>query len=129
MFKNRKHKINSNIKRSNTLKKMYEMGQKNPNMGQKRLYDTPEKLKRAKINSHFKHKYGITVEQYDLMVKEQNGLCAICQKLEKLFVDHCHITGKIRGLLCLKCNLMLGSAVDNLDILNNGISYLKKQNE
>ena len=62
--------------------------------------------------------YGITIEQYKEMSEKQNGLCAICHKPEtqerkgikySLAVDHCHRTGKVRGLLCFKCNSAMGS--------------------
>jgi len=58
--------------------------------------------------------YGISVEQYEAMLKQQSGCCAICKKAPgenargRLHVDHCHKTGKIRGLLCVKCNMALG---------------------
>ncbi len=59
----------------------------------------------------FFKRYGITVEQYDAMLRQQNGLCAICGRAPKRFrlaVDHDHETGEIRGLLCTRCNLGLG---------------------
>ena len=62
--------------------------------------------------------YNITLEDYELMLKSQNGVCAICKrpetiknknnKIDPLSVDHCHTTGKIRGLLCRECNRLLG---------------------
>ena len=55
--------------------------------------------------------YGITVEQYGQMFEKQNGLCKICGEpgiSRRLAVDHCHKTGKVRGLLCWKCNMCLG---------------------
>lgn len=58
-------------------------------------------------------KYGMTLEDYDKMFVAQNGQCAICQKHQSelkhtLVVDHNHKTGKIRGLLCNRCNTLLG---------------------
>lgn len=62
--------------------------------------------------------YGITIEEYDAMNLKQKGVCAICKQPEtklnkngtvhKLAVDHCHKTGKVRGLLCFKCNAAIG---------------------
>lgn len=76
-----------------------------------------------------KREYGITLEQYDKLFKAQNGVCIICGGVNndgrKLFVDHDHNTGKIRGLLCYQCNLMLGNARDNLSILKSAVNYLK----
>ena len=61
---------------------------------------------------HFKRKYGITVEQYNQMLLIQNNTCKICKNMCKsgknLAVDHCHATGKVRGLLCATCNVNLG---------------------
>ncbi len=61
---------------------------------------------------HFKTKYGITLEDYENMFQSQNGVCKICKNKcstgKNLAVDHCHETGKVRGLLCAKCNVNLG---------------------
>lgn len=65
----------------------------------------PEKAKQRDRASKLKAKYGITIEQYDQMLAEQNGGCAICAKPgDPLHVDHDHETGKVRALLCLPCN-------------------------
>lgn len=75
--------------------------------------------------------YGLTFEQYDAMLLEQNGACAICGKVEKhsskgvLSIDHDHKSGKIRGLLCDTCNRGLGHFYDNVSLLHNAIKYLK----
>jgi hypothetical protein len=66
------------------------------------------------------------------MLEEQEHKCAICltsdTDLDKLLsVDHCHTTGKIRGLLCNNCNLALGNFKDNLNSLENAIKYLKNE--
>jgi hypothetical protein len=57
-----------------------------------------------------KRRYGITVEEYDELLSQQEGRCAICYRIveETLCVDHNHVTGKIRGLLCTRCNRSLG---------------------
>jgi hypothetical protein len=73
---------------------------------------------------------GWTQELYSIKFKEQNGSCAICHKPAKgraLDADHAHTNPPIpRGLLCNKCNQMIGLAGDDIRILENGISYLKK---
>ncbi len=76
-------------------------------------------------------KYGITEEEYQSMLAAQDNRCAICNTHtsslpRRLSVDHCHRTGKIRGLLCLKCNSLLGYAEDNEVILGTAISYLRR---
>ena len=62
------------------------------------------------------------------MFEKQNNKCAICGQefsdSNKAFVDHCHKTNRIRGLLCTKCNSLLGMANDNIEILQNAIKYL-----
>lgn len=64
---------------------------------------------------HIKRRYGVTEEEYNSLLESQDGSCALCDsKIEsyfgtdKLVVDHCHTTGKVRGLLCSACNLLLG---------------------
>ncbi len=79
-------------------------------------------------SSRLKHQYGITLQQRDALLDAQDGLCAICKspndsKLD-WHTDHCHATGKVRGVLCHHCNLMLGHARDNSDVLANAIKYL-----
>jgi hypothetical protein len=70
--------------------------------------------------------YKLTPEQYDAQYVRQCGVCALCRqhKDETYHVDHCHDSGKVRGLLCGECNLMLGKAKDNTDTLSNAIAYL-----
>lgn len=75
--------------------------------------------------------YGITEEDFNRMVEEQSGVCAICSKKEtvkggRLSVDHDHITGKVRGLLCTLCNTALGKLGDSIEGLQKAIDYLKK---
>lgn len=76
-------------------------------------------------------KYGISPRQYDKLFEKQGECCAICGKHQSklkttLNVDHNHETGKIRGLLCVACNRLLGYAQDNQDILREAIQYLEK---
>lgn len=86
-------------------------------------------------NSILKTSFGITLEDFQDLLEKQNGVCAICNLPEiskhqfgvkNLAVDHNHITGKIRGLLCNKCNLTLGLVNENITILNKMISYIVK---
>lgn len=77
-----------------------------------------------------KGKYGIDHIGYAELLKEQNGVCKICKELSKnkkrLAVDHCHVTGKVRGLLCDCCNRALGLLKDSTDVLLAAADYLKK---
>lgn len=75
-------------------------------------------------------KYGLSAKEYADILQAQNGVCAVCQGENKdgrrLFVDHCHDTGKVRGLLCGKCNSGLGLFNDNTEVMLNAIDYLVK---
>ena len=85
----------------------------------------PDKTRTHRLTAH----YGITKEQYDAILIEQDGLCAAngCQPTRRgLFVDHNHDTGEIRGLLCQHCNTALGHARDRIDMLVGLASYLHK---
>jgi hypothetical protein len=89
----------------------------------------------SKSKSHIYHKntyryakYGITKEQFDELFKNQNGKCPICtiDLKEEIHIDHDHLTGQVRGVLCGKCNKGLGQFNDNIESLTNAIKYLSK---
>lgn len=76
---------------------------------------------------NLKIKYGLTIEEYNGMLKEQDYRCLIChnkQETKMLAVDHNHTTNKIRGLLCTNCNTIIGLAHDDVNILESAIKYL-----
>lgn len=80
-------------------------------------------------NARLKELYGITELQYESMLSEQGGGCAICGTLmtaRRLCVDHDHETNKVRALLCRSCNLMIGSAHDKQSVLLEAVKYLDK---
>ena len=81
--------------------------------------------------AHYMKQYGITVEEYNHRVSEQEGLCKTCGqpprgrgRHEVLHVDHDHVTGEVRGLLCSQCNMALGLLGDSVDTLNAMILYV-----
>lgn len=76
--------------------------------------------------AHLARKYGIDENRYFEMLYEQGGACAICKNLfdDKLHVDHCHKTGRVRGLLCPPCNRLLGCARDDKTVLRSAMEYL-----
>jgi hypothetical protein len=80
--------------------------------------------------SNLKSKYNLTLEDYDELLDKQNGVCAICGGInragKRLGVDHCHRSGKVRGLLCDTCNLILGQFDDQIKILQKVIKYLQR---
>ena len=94
--------------------------------------DNPKNVERHLIRMRERTKerrYGITQEQFDQMIIDQNNKCKICSIEFKgtkfTHIDHCHDTNRVRGLLCNDCNLALGQFNDNTDILDNAIKYLK----
>lgn len=81
--------------------------------------------------------YGLSEQQYADMLAAQGGVCAICDQDEpsahgrtgkqfRLSVDHCHVTGRIRGLLCQKCNRAIGLLGDDAELLRKAIEYLEQ---
>lgn len=94
--------------------------------------DFARKLNREKEslrekNKRLKYEYGISINDYNMMIINQDGKCKICKKSssETLSVDHCHDSLKVRGLLCRQCNSVIGMAKDNTDILRSAILYLE----
>ena len=95
-----------------------------------RTYRQTQKGKTA----HMKWKYGITLDEYDQIREQQFGVCAICGKPEtakypdgtirRLSVDHDHETGKVRGLLCSRCNQGIGLMEESTATLASAINYL-----
>ena len=87
------------------------------------------KLFKDKRDGIVRRQYGITLAEYDQMLRDQDYKCAICGNEDevegrRLAIDHCHDSGKIRGLLCGKCNRGLGLFYDNKALLTNAITYL-----
>lgn len=111
-----------------------EYGRKEENkIRRKEIMKSPQG-KEINFKNNLKKFYNITPEQYYNTLKEQNECCAICGKHYSLFntrlhVDHNHSTGKIRGLLCLNCNHLIGKAHESTEILNSAIQYLNLYDE
>jgi len=94
-----------------------------------------KKRKEQNRELYYKKRYGITLLEYNTLLVNQDYKCAICKVSESnikhgrntyFAVDHCHITGKVRGLLCYKCNSVLGFVNDDIKCLNNAIKYLER---
>ena len=110
----------------------------------KPMTSTPNKRKRAPLSDEDKRKmlaynvkrrFGLEWEEYlgiyATRFAEQGGVCAICgtepkDKTRRMPLDHCHETGKIRGLLCVRCNRGLGGFSDRLDLVEAAVDYLKE---
>ena len=82
----------------------------------------------ADRKSYLKRKYGMTIDQYDAMLKAQGGGCFICTRPPRedisLHVDHDHSTGKVRGILCFRCNNALADFQENTQLLRKAVDYL-----
>jgi hypothetical protein len=98
---------------------------------QSQRWAAANKPRRAKTNRAWRiRKYGLDAEAYTRMYAMQNGCCAICGKhFEKLAIDHSHVTGKVRELLCRQCNTGLGFMQDSEAILQAATQYLVKHKE
>jgi len=89
-------------------------------------HNNPSKRRNQRLS-----KYGITLEQFNDMLEKQNGKCAVCGYSDTSdtnffpVVDHCHDTGKVRGILCMNCNMGIGKFKDNEIYLYNALVYLK----
>jgi hypothetical protein len=75
-------------------------------------------------NRHLNRAYGISDEVFQQMVVDQGGRCLICRRKRKLCVDHCHTTGKVRGLLCQPCNKGIGALRDDPELVLRAAEYL-----
>jgi len=115
--------------------KNYQIKNKEKLKIKRKIYRIENKDKRRQWE--LSRKYNITLEQYSAMYISQSGVCLICgenkksatdkyaTRFEILHVDHCHKTNKVRGLLCSKCNKVLGVFEDNVAYLINAIKYLR----
>ncbi len=102
----------------------------------KKLAENPDR----ESDIHLKKAYGISLEDYQEMEKRQDFKCAVCGTTDsgtfrganttksRFCVDHDHVTGKIRGLLCLNCNTGIGRLGDNLEGVEAAAAYLRKNN-
>ena len=95
-------------------------------------FNNPDKVKQQRRKTRLKTNYNLTELQYAEMLVNQNGCCALCKGTDEnkhLAVDHCHATGKVRGLLCINCNTLLGKVHDDILLLQNMIDYLNLYKE
>jgi hypothetical protein len=95
------------------------------NERQKRRYHTPEGKEKA-LDMYRRRQYGMMPDEFAILVSAQSGLCAICDlPMESPQVDHCHVTGRVRGLLCFRCNTSIGMLGDNAAGLRRALTYLE----
>lgn len=101
-----------------------------------KLQTDPEHKKKHMLSQrkwHLKKNYGMTIDDFSSMLASQGGGCAICGSKSGVFepktrmvVDHCHVTGKVRGILCDLCNTALGKFQDSAELLTSAIRYIHK---
>jgi hypothetical protein len=88
------------------------------------------RTRRSQRKMVFKRVYGISLEDYDVMFERQGGACAICKRTGlTLCLDHCHLTGEVRGLLCIRCNSAIGFFSDDPALLQTATDYLQAVRE
>ncbi|MCY7366511.1 MAG: endonuclease VII domain-containing protein [Frankiaceae bacterium] len=75
---------------------------------------------------HLRRRYGITGDEFRALVEAQGGVCALCQERKAQHVDHDHLTGSVRGVLCSCCNQGLGNFRDRADVMRKAIDYLER---
>lgn len=94
--------------------------------------------KHADRRFNLRYKFGIELDEYNNLLKKQGGLCAICKRPEQacvegrskyLAIDHCHTTGRNRGLLCSRCNIAIGNFGDSIETLKSAIRYLQQHTQ
>lgn len=91
----------------------------------------PEETKRKTRQYNLQCIHGITLEDFDVMLAKSGGRCELCKEIFQFTpqIDHCHTTGKIRGLLCKTCNTGLGKFQDSVEQLQKAIQYLQKSSK
>ncbi len=118
-------------------KMMYKKRYKNPEYRKRQAaktkqwaLDNPERVYLLDANKHLIKNYNMTLKDYNVMLDKQKGLCKLCnrpekvratKRIRKLAVDHCHATGKIRGLLCFRCN----TSISQIESIPNYLKTLK----
>ena len=128
------------------LKRIHNLLLKKPRTGYRNKYMRGyySKTRKQTRGYQLKYRFGITNEEYDIMLESQGGTCALCGGLNSvrkksthsgkpvimaLSVDHNHKTGKVRGLLCNGCNTSLGRFRDDTELLRKAIKYLERTDE
>jgi hypothetical protein len=76
--------------------------------------------------AHLKHSYGLGTDELRVMIEQQRGVCAICKRRDPVQVDHDHLFGSVRGVLCFPCNVALGHLQDDIELFQNAIDYLER---
>lgn len=123
---NSKCKICNNIR---TLERYHKLSKEDKLKRRKVSYDNLgfDYFKSWRLNKHYK----LTLDDFNLMIENQNGKCYLCEQPisgKQIKVDHNHVTGQVRKLLCHNCNTSLGLMKENPDLLIKAAEYLKEYN-
>lgn len=122
-----------------TKKWKEENKEKASQAGKEWAKQNPDKIKTYQRTSNLRKNFGLEIHEYEQMLKAQGGVCAICEQPEtfihkatgkpaRLAVDHCHVKGSVRKLLCKSCNNGLGLFKDNPELLKKAADYLRNHN-
>ncbi len=115
----------NNLKRIKEIESKYRSDPKNDFKLKRQAYLL--KCKDKILQRYLKKQYGLTIENFNDLNKKQKGVCAVCKNLpdSRLFVDHDHSTGRIRGLVCNRCNRAMGLFKDDYRVLMSAAMYLR----
>ncbi len=128
----REWRLNNKDKINASKRKYYARNKKRLAL---RMREYNKKNRMARRCVELKSKYGITDFDYIIMYQKQSGMCGICgipkslrnvngERHGILHIDHCHKTNKVRGLLCYRCNTLIGYALEKINILESAIAYI-----
>jgi hypothetical protein len=87
-----------------------------------------KRTKEERAEKHIYQTYGLTKEEHEALMAEQDYCCAVCGKKKKLCVDHDHETDEIRGMLCRNCNAAIGLLGDTIEDVEKAVNYLRRNN-
>lgn len=123
------------VLRAHVTRQSAEWARRNPekrNAQKRRRYaarklEDPEAFRRIGRRHDRRKKYGLTPEDFEAMWTAQGGRCALCREVPtgRVAVDHCHSTGRVRGILCTRCNVGIGNLRDDPDLLQRALDYLR----
>lgn len=120
----------ANPKKMREKRKKYRDSLEGKTTTQKYRIKNRDKLKEKQWVRNLRVSYGISPEEYWQMLLAQGGVCAICHSLplanKRLGVDHCHKTGRVRGLLCHLCNVAVGFLEKDSERTTRGFAYIKR---
>ena len=121
-------------RRNNRRRELYAENEQYRERAKLQARESAKRNPETRIKNLLGKNYGITIEQYNNILEQQNGGCAICgsksaliKSHQRLHVDHCHSTGRVRGLLCTNCNQGIGKFNDSEVLLQRAIVYLMRE--